>query len=176
MPSHGQHSFLLYPFKRPYFIRILSPVFAGNSQNILKKAFFRGFTCIFTVCSYLRILLILFPLLSIRFDYIICRKKWKFCPYYFRHYFRNNFKITRIYSALSVHVNRFILYNRSIPKRYWQPDQTIRLPVLLSFQGANLVFYGKFFSYTATVSKSNKTEYGMADIMTESITKRLKLL
>ena len=55
MPSHGQHSFLLYPFKSPYFRRISSPIFAGNSQNILKKAFFRGFTCMFTVCSYLKI-------------------------------------------------------------------------------------------------------------------------
>ena len=55
MPSHGQHSFLLYPFKSPYFRRISNPIFVGNSQNILKKAFFRGFTCMFTVCSYLKL-------------------------------------------------------------------------------------------------------------------------
>ena len=42
-----------YPSKTPYFMRIFDPVFAGNSQNILKKTFFRGFTCMFTVCSYL---------------------------------------------------------------------------------------------------------------------------
>ena len=58
MPSHGQHSFLLYPLKCPCFMRIIDPIFAGNSQNILKKAFFRGFTCMFTVCSYLSIRLV----------------------------------------------------------------------------------------------------------------------
>ena len=56
MPSHGQHSFLLYPLKCPCFMRIIDPIFAGNSQNILKKTFFRGFTCMFTVCSYLKFL------------------------------------------------------------------------------------------------------------------------
>ena len=59
MPSHGQHSFLLYPFKTLYFMRKNAPLFADNSQNILKKAVFRGFTCMFTVCSYLDILLVL---------------------------------------------------------------------------------------------------------------------
>ena len=58
MPSHGQHSFLLYPLKCPCFMRIIDPIFASNSQNILKKAFFRGFTCMFTVCSYLSIRLV----------------------------------------------------------------------------------------------------------------------
>ena len=58
MPSHGQHSFLLYPLKCPCFMRIIDPIFAGTSQNILKKAFFRGFTCMFTVCSYLSIRLV----------------------------------------------------------------------------------------------------------------------
>ena len=57
MPSYGQHSDLLYPLKRPCFITISDPIFAGNSQNFLKKPFFRRFTCMFTVCSYLRILL-----------------------------------------------------------------------------------------------------------------------
>ena len=71
MPSHGQHSFLLYPLIRPYFIRISDPIFAGNSQNILKKTLFRGFTRMFTVCSYLKILLKFSNLLSIRFDYTI---------------------------------------------------------------------------------------------------------
>ena len=71
MPFHGQHSFLLSPLIRPYFIRISGPIFAGNSQNILKKALFRGFTRMFTVCSYLKILLKFSNLLSIRFDYTI---------------------------------------------------------------------------------------------------------
>ena len=56
MPSHGQHSFLLYPLKCPCFMRIIDPIFAGNSLNILKKALFPGFTCMFTVCSYLKFL------------------------------------------------------------------------------------------------------------------------
>ena len=75
MPSHGQHSFLLYPFKTLYFMRKTDPLFAGNSQNILKKAFFWGFTRMFTVCSYLSILSNLFLPLSIHFDYTIIYAK-----------------------------------------------------------------------------------------------------
>ena len=75
MPSHGQHSFLLYPFKTLYFMRKTDPLFAGNSQNILKKAFFWGFTRMFTVCSYLSILSNLFLPLSIHSDYTIIYAK-----------------------------------------------------------------------------------------------------
>ena len=56
MPSYGQLTFLLYPLKRPYFIRISDSDFAGNSQKILKTRLFIRFTCMFTVCSYLRFL------------------------------------------------------------------------------------------------------------------------
>ena len=75
MPSHGQHSFLLYPFKTLYFMRKTDPLFAGNSQNILKKAFFWGFTRMFTICSYLSILSNLFLPLSIHSDYTIIYAK-----------------------------------------------------------------------------------------------------
>ena len=75
MPSHGQHSFLLYPFKTLYFMRKTDPLFAGNSQNILKKAFFWGFTRMFTICSYLSILSNLFLSLSIHSDYTIIYAK-----------------------------------------------------------------------------------------------------
>ena len=80
MPSHGQHSFLLYPFKTLYFMRKTDPLFAGNSQNILKKAFFWGFTRMFTVCSYLSILPTFLLPLSTHFDYTIITTK-KICTH-----------------------------------------------------------------------------------------------
>ena len=71
MPSYGQLTFLLYPLKRPYFIRISDSDFAGNSQKILKTRLFIRFTCMFTVCSYLRFLLEPHPDYIAELNYII---------------------------------------------------------------------------------------------------------
>ena len=75
MPYIGLTPFLRYPFRNPLFMRLPRPIFASNSQNILKTRVFRPFFGLF--CNHSLIALIIMKKYSVLIyeNYISKQKK-----------------------------------------------------------------------------------------------------